>query len=212
MLELFTESLRAPNLPATVLLSIVLIYWLISMLGFFDLDMFDAEVEADADAPDGVGGGNGALHAISEFFLLGDIPITILISFFALFFWMGTVLTNYYLGNTSMIFALLIYIPCLIVALLLTKIVVTPLAKLYKQLNKDEEHLPSDFSGSVGMVAIDTTHELMGQAEINRNGDCIRVNIKTTPGKSISKGQSALLIEYYPDKGYYLAEPYETLK
>src|SRR5690606_25256319 len=123
-----------------------------------------------------------------------------------------TVLTNHYLGNTSMIFALIIYAPCLIGALLLTKVVASPLSKLYKVLNKEEEHLSSDFSGSVGLVAIDTTHELMGQAEVNRDGDCIRVKIKTTPGKSISKGQSALLIEYYPEKGYYLAEPYESLK
>src|SRR5690606_35609471 len=133
MLELITESLRAPNLPATILLMIVLVYWLVSLLGFFDLDMFDTDVEADADAhADGHAGGHGALHSISEFFHLGDIPITILISFFALFFWMVTVLLNHYLGNTSMIFALILYVPGVFVGLFFTKIIALPMSRFYK--------------------------------------------------------------------------------
>ena len=204
MLELFSESFRIPNLPATILLLIVLLYWIINLLGVFDIDMFHGDVgDIDHDV-------HAESHGGLNVFNFGDLPITIVISFFALFLWMGTILSNFYFHNSSLLIGLAILIPNMIVAFILTKVVAMPLAKAYSKLNAPEEDAETDFSGSVCIINVEANHQSIGQGEINKNGDSFLVNLKTSEGKVIKKGQTALLIEYYPDKGYYLGEHYES--
>ncbi|MFN3405320.1 MAG: hypothetical protein ACK40G_14565 [Cytophagaceae bacterium] len=203
MIEIFEEAIKAPNLPATALLALVLLYWIVNLLGLFDLEMFgDADVHTDADAHSESG--------IAKYVGFGDLPITIVISFFALFFWTGTMFCNHYLGNSSLLLGLLIFIPNIFGGFILTKIVTAPLSKVYAMLNKPEEELTSDFTGSVCTLTIEASAQQMGQGEVNRNGDSILVHVKTSEGKILKKGQSALLIEFFPAKGYYLAEPYDS--
>lgn len=214
MLEVFHEAISFANLPATVLLAVVILYWIVSLLGMFDLEMLSAEADMDADGHSVESDGHTNPSSVTtSIFDFGDLPITIVASFFVLFFWLGTMISNYYLANSSLLFALVIYIPNIIFGFVLTKIIATPLSKLYRLLSASEEQESSvDFTGSVCTVMIETNGEKIGQGEINRNGDPIRINIKTSPEKFLKKGQTALLIEYYFEKGYYLAEPYESPK
>jgi hypothetical protein len=209
MIELITESFRIPNLPVTIVLLIVILYWIVNLVGLFDLDMFHADADHHVHAET-----DGHSHsAFGTMFDFGDVPIAIIFSFFTLIFWSGTMICNYYLGNSSLFFALLIYIPNIIAAFAVTKIIAIPLSKGYKLLNDNtEDAATSDFTGSVCMVTIEAGPASMGQGEINRGGDVFRINIKTYPKKLLKKGQSGLLIEYFPDKGYYIAEPYESNK
>jgi hypothetical protein len=210
MFELLTESFRIPNLPVTVFLLIIILYWIVNLVGVFDLDMLhaDAEVGHDVDTD-----GHGHDSWFGNIFDFGDVPVAIVISFFSLFFWMGTIICNYYLGNSSLVLALVIYIPNIILAFVITRAISIPLSRLYKLLNAHtEEESIGDFTGSVCVVIIEAGHTSMGQGEINRKGDVFRVNIKTYPDKNLSKGQSALLIEYHQEKGYYIAEPYDQVK
>ncbi len=93
MLELIGESLKAPNLPATVILLIVLFYWMVNLVGLFDLDMFLVDVDHDSGSIHSEVAPGSFMHTIFNF---GDIPVAILFSFFALFFWAGTILCNHY--------------------------------------------------------------------------------------------------------------------
>lgn len=202
MLQLFSESLKAPTLPATILLLIVLVYWLVNLLGIVDFDGGDADVDGSSENDTNLSG------KILDF---GDMPFTITISFFALFLWMGTVLSNHYLSNSSMLLGIAVLVPNLLLSFVLTKMVAKPIGKLFKFLNnKSEIEGTSDFSGSVCTVNIGADDVHIGQAEINKDGDCFRINIKTSESKVLKKGQTALLVEYFPSKGYYLAEPYES--
>lgn len=208
MLELLGESIKAPNLPATVILAIVLFYWILNLIGLFDLDMFHADVDIDHDVSINSDAPHGSfVHTIFNF---GDLPIAIIFSFFALFFWAGTILCNHYTGNNSIWLGLLIFIPNIIAGFIVTRFISIPLKKIYDKLNIDEVDHVTDLSGSMCVVTIECTSEEMGQAEVNKRGDSIRINIKAYPDKSLKKGDSALLIEYFPQKGYYLAEAYEN--
>jgi hypothetical protein len=53
------------------------------------------------------------------------------------------------------------------------------------------------------------SHDRFGQAEINREGNIYRVNIITSEEVVLDKGQTALIIEYLPEKKCYLVEPYK---
>lgn len=211
MLEVLHESLKAPNLPATFLLILVSVFWLISLIGLVDLDLdFDVDADADVDA-DGhleTGGGGNFFNSILQFFHVGELPVTIIISFFSLFFWMGSVLLNHYLHNDSMLLGLIFMLPAVFGAAFLTKVVTKPILKIYRKLKAEEEQMPSDFSGSVVVITSEGSEDRLGQGEINRAGDSIKVYIKTMHGE-VKKGQSALLIEYKKELGYYIAAPYE---
>jgi len=212
MVELISESFKVPNLPATILLLLILLYWVVNLIGIFDFEMLlgdadfgkDVEVDHDLDSDSFLG----------KTFDFGDVPIAIAASFFVLFFWMSTLLTNYYLGNSSLWFALIIYIPAIIGSFIITRLITIPLSKLYSllHLHTEETDTNNDFTGSVCTLFVEASEDKSGQGEINRNGDPIRVHIRTYPGKVLKKGQSALLIEYFADKGYYIAEPYESIK
>ena len=59
MWEVLQAALAAVNLPYTVFLGLILLYWLTVIIGALDLDLFNIDLDADADvdAPglDGVG-------------------------------------------------------------------------------------------------------------------------------------------------------------
>jgi hypothetical protein len=211
MNELLNESFKNSNLPVTILLLLVLFYWVINLVGIFDLDMLSGDAELDKGHIETETDSDSFLGKTFDF---GDLPIAIVISFFVLFFWMITILTNYYLGNSSLFFALIIYIPAIIGSFMVTRIITIPLAKIYSmlKLNTEEAESVSDYTGAVCKVFVEATSESNGQGEINRNGDPIRVNIRTYPGKQMLKGSSALLIEYIKGGDYYMAEPYDSEK
>ena len=47
--ELWSICVQGPNLPYTILLGFVLIYWLTVILGFLDLSTLDLDVDIDMD-------------------------------------------------------------------------------------------------------------------------------------------------------------------
>jgi hypothetical protein len=218
MLELLQESLKAPNLPATFLLMLVLVFWLVTLIGFIDIKVdlhkdvhvgLHKEVHVGAPKDIHVETEGNYFHSFLEFFHIGELPVTIIISFFSLFFWMGCVLLNHYLGNSSLWFGLIFMVPSIILALFLTKFITQPILVVYRKLSATEKiEQVTDFSGSVIYVTANATPDHMGQGEINRNGDSILVYVKTLEGE-LKRGETGLLIEQKKEKGYYIAAPYE---
>ena len=53
MLELFTEAIRPINLPLTVLVAVITLYWVLVGLGLLGLDFgADADLDGDSGAGD----------------------------------------------------------------------------------------------------------------------------------------------------------------
>ena len=107
MLELLYVAFTPVNLFFTVLLLLVLVYWIMVILGALDVDFldidFDSDVDADADVDMDFQGG-GFLRGILEFFYIGEVPVMVLVSVFSLSVWTISVLGNYYLNpNSSLI-------------------------------------------------------------------------------------------------------------
>src|SRR6187401_1074695 len=71
MPELLKEAIGLHNLPVTVLLGIMIVYWVLVMIGATDVDMDGPDVHVDgghfdaahggADVPDGHGGSDGGI-------------------------------------------------------------------------------------------------------------------------------------------------------
>ncbi len=100
MVEFLELCFTSVNLPFTILLILVFIYWVFFIVGAVGLDSLDldfdafdldADVDVDVDAHlDAHGGGHaghssGMFVSMLRFFNVGDIPLMIWATFFAFF-------------------------------------------------------------------------------------------------------------------------------
>lgn len=217
MTELFHATFSAVNIIPAILLTFVLFYWLLVILGALDISSFDfdvdieAEVEFDADA---------AADATSEadiswfnnvlsFFNIDKIPLMVFITFWAIPLWAISVMFNHLIGNESFIISSLFLIPNIIISALIAKPLTLPFVKIFAALT-DQAEGTQDLLGQIGKVRVGATDSKMGQGDVNIDGSNYRLNIKTKNGK-ILRGQQFLVVNYIKEGGFYIAEPYETI-
>jgi hypothetical protein len=223
MNELLEAAISGINIIPTSLLVFILVYWLVVILGLIDLHAIDISPDHDfhVDVHSEVGvhhdvpakeihaHGSGSvswLNSVLAFFNLGQIPFMVFMSFLILPMWVISILTNYYLSNQSIIVALVLLIPNLIVSLFIAKILTTPFVKLFSYLYKDSEQ--QDVVGKVCTVLLPASSEKIGQAIIKTNGNTLMLNVITAEGELAEKGKSALVLEFKKNKNYYLIQQF----
>ena len=88
MWEVLDASMAVVNLPYTVFLGLILLYWLAVIVGGLDLDLFNVEIDADVDVDTNmdtaVSGLGGVGLAVLQFFHVGTVPLMLLLSFLSL--------------------------------------------------------------------------------------------------------------------------------
>lgn len=212
MWELFRESILPLNLPYTVLLGLVLFYWLTVFLGALDIDLFhfdvgvDADIDVDIDVDADIdAGGHSSLSwgKVLHFFNIGEAPFMIILSFMSFFMWAGSVLFNHYTGNSSQLVAFGLFFLLFIVSLFLTKFCSIPFAKFFAVFDKQ---LDRNVIGAVCQVKVSATENSLGQAEVDTEDFHQLVNIKTVEGLTLKKGDTALILEYNEEDNYYIVD------
>ncbi|MGV3774717.1 MAG: hypothetical protein ACO1QB_17590 [Verrucomicrobiales bacterium] len=222
MLEVITEAISGPTLPFTILLGLVLVYWLLVAVGLFHFDSDGADVGAghhlsgDLHVDDGGsanmdadgshhdhsshttiehGNHSGPFKGILNFLNIGEVPITVVISVLALMLWVCSMLLNHYLNpqhNDTRSLALLI--PNLVISLVGTSIATRPFKKLFRALNRDfDQHQP--VLGRLCTISTSEANENFGQAIIEREGSPLVINVRTYGEVALKKGEQALIIK-----------------
>ncbi|MBO2009751.1 hypothetical protein [Hymenobacter negativus] len=213
MTELLQAAISPPNLLPTGLLVFVLLYWLTVIVGLLDMKTVDLDISDhghfhyDSHAPhDGLGTSwlNGAL----AFFNLGRIPLMVFLSFVFLPLWVGSILANYYTGNTSLLLGLAFLLPLFIGSLFVAKFLTLPFVKLFTALEKDHDG-GAVVIGKVCTVLLPATADRLGQAAVRIDGAPLMLNIRST-GTPLAKGESGLVIDFDDQRRCYLVEPYHT--
>ena len=206
MSELLRAAISTVNLPYTILLGLIVLYWISVILGFFDLDLFDFDLDTDVDADVDVdiGGLGGIGIAVLKFFHVGQMPITILISFFALSTWVISVLANYYYNsNSNFLFSLLFFVPNVIISLFVTKFCTLPFRALFVKLNKEGE----DTEEVVGRMCVVTSSRVdskFGQAEIRTAAAPLQLNVRTLGDEVLEKGEEVPVVQEDPGRNFYI--------
>ena len=207
MLDLLHAAVSAPNIIPTALLVFVLVYWSVVILGAIDLDFFDIEVEMEAEADvDGELSVSWLNHALA-FFNLGQVPFMLFMTFWIVPVWVMAVLGNHYLENESLGFGLLLLVPILIASLFVAKFLTAPFVRLFGKLDSDVTHNQS-LIGRPCTVTSSASASRTGQARIVTNGAPLLLNVRTPDGLSMRRGDTALVIDYEPQRNVYLVEPY----
>jgi hypothetical protein len=213
MTELLQAAVLPPNLVATGLLVFVLLYWLTVIVGLLDFKTADlhlgGHVDLHADAGHVHGPNTDWLNGALAFFNLGRVPLMLFVSFVALPLWVGSILTNYYTGNTSLLRGLVFLVPLLLASLFVAKVLTQPFVRLFKALEKDHDG-GAVALGKVCTVLLPATADHLGQATVRIDGAPLMLNVRTTGGP-LAKGETALVIDYDAPRRCYLIEPYATV-
>ena len=195
-------------------MGLVAVYWLLSVLGTVDLDTFDvdldvdADVDVDADLDGDVSSGGNVVGFVLRFVNAQDVPIMIVLSLLALFMWLISIASNYYLNpGHSGLMAGGLFLGNFILSSLMVKTVTQPLRPFLKALKNDQEH-QEPLIGMAGVVKSRVLDADYGQVEVARhNGAPALLNCRLATGdEALVRGDEVLVIAHDDAKDRYIAK------
>ncbi len=230
MNELVAASLQFPTVVFTIVLGVVLIYWVFVLLGALDIDLLGGgHVAGDmSGAAKGIGevltggakaggealghgeghGDGGGDHAGDPSWWqslgLGDVPVTISVSLIVLLAWCGSLVGAHYIAGPAGWQRGLVLIVALIVALPIAAFLVRPLAPVFAV---KEGKSNSDYVGHACAISTGRVDEGFGQATIEDGGSVLVIQVRCDRPGALVRGDRALIIEFDPARQAYVVEP-----
>ena len=208
-MDFFQECIAPVNLPVTILLGLVVAYWLMVIVGVLGMDAIDLELDADFDLDGGIDANVDAGSIVGDFFRfmhMGDVPIMIVISFFAISMWVVTLISNHFFNPSfSWLVTGFWILPNLLVSLLATKIIVMPFATLFHH-EHDMQLERQEMIGKIGIVKTTELTETFGQIEVLHDGPPIVVNARTQPHTTLAQGDTAKIISHDSENDTYMVQ------
>lgn len=192
-----------PTVFFTFLLTICLLFWLITLLGAIDIEAFDLPT---AD----VGGEGGILDAAGGLMMklgLNGVPVTIILSFIALFGWTISYNAVHYLHITdfsapiSWLANTAVFAAALFLAIGLTAQAIKPLRSLFNKMSQDT---PSQVIGQVAIVRTSRVDDKFGEAEFDNGAAGFIFDVRATDGQVFKKNDRVVLLEYKKEQDAYL--------
>lgn len=201
MRELINNALNGINIIPTVLLCLVLLYWINVIIGLIDLDLLDFDIDVDLDAGNDLSG----FYALLAFLNVKELPFMLVFSVIVLNFWVLSMLIYLLPIVQGGFLNVLLMIGAIFISLLITKIVTTPLKGLFKKVHKEEEsQMEEAVLGHMAVLLCDIKDDRLGQAEIKRDGASILINVKAEDEKdSFNKGEEVFIIKKDGEKDLY---------
>ncbi len=210
MQEVLFDALRPINLPFTVLLAVVAGYWLLVALGALSLDLEgDAHLHAGEGAHhDGhshaSGVDSGWFSSVLHFVNIGEVPVMIVGSVFALCLWLGSMIANHYWTGGSTALGLAALVPIFLASAVLTRFITLPFKPLLRAMNREgDEHVP--IVGRTCEVTTSEANAQFGQARIDTKGSPILLNVRVRGESPAPRGATCLVVE--EQNGIYFVVP-----
>jgi hypothetical protein len=212
--ELFQAAIQSHQILLSLLLALVVFYWLLVLLGALDFEsdltddlVGDGDGDADTGHAHGVNTGGVWLSA-GRFLGFSQVPLVVWLSFMILFLWFGSlVLNEWYNPSASLLQAIWLLLPNVLGSLILTKLVTLPVAKLFKAMS-DADSEAEEVIGRTGVVASTEADATYGQLEIPTASVPLLINVRTQPGTpALKRGDTAKVLSAGPDHLFYLIEP-----
>ena len=204
MQELFNACVTGPVLPASVLLALVSLYWVMVIAGAVGADFLDWDLELDADADLGSILGVGAVSV--RFLNLGTMPIMIWMSVFALSFWSVALLLQSPAEDLTSEWDLVLEVGRnALISLVPTKLLTQPLRGKF---DSDPPNPDKGMVGRTGVVA-STVTPAGGQVEIQTGAAPLALNARTTEGE-IAKGDRIVIVDYDSETRIFEVERYSA--
>lgn len=204
------------NLPITILLFMMLVYWLSVIFGALDIDIlqFDMDVEIDADGSvdfDADGDADvhsgGSFNGVLLYFNIGTVPVTIWLSFLIFTCWILTVFETYYLNpGRLLLIGAAFAIPNLVVGMYVAKFLTAPLKKVFAAMSSKTLSTKSLIGSRATVISSRVTADF-GQIQIKTDGAPLTLTARYEGDPPITKGQT-VVITAERNPGTFAVEPF----
>ena len=236
MTEFLQIAFSLPTVIFSVLLVVSFCYWLVVIMGFLDIDLFDIDVDVDIDGVldaglDGAAEGafdsatEGALEAAAEggtsfltsilsLLSVGRVPITILASFVTLFGWVLSfsgynALTNILDVSVGPLLATGLFFGAFFLATALAGIAVRPLRGAFETVTRRGAET---LIGEVCIITTGSVTETFGQATLADGGAGLNLTVRADRNDSgLKRGDRVLIIGFDAATSTYQVEPYDVV-
>lgn len=199
-MELLNAAISMVNLPYTVFMGIVALYWSSVILGAMDISFLDMDIDIDADVD-----GDLPFHlGLLTFFNVGQVPTMFLLSILGFFSWSFSILVNHALDNESMLVAAGLFFPNMFVSLFVTKYITKPFAKLFNYIGKETSHT---IIGSLVQIRSKIDHQHISQIEVKTDGSPLLINARAREGVVLDTGQQVMVVDKEDD--IYIVEAFD---
>ncbi|MCA9121813.1 MAG: hypothetical protein H6822_07010 [Planctomycetaceae bacterium] len=204
MSELIETAFTPTVMPATVLLLVVSLYWSIAVFGGLGLDLLDFDLDFDADFDaDSVFDSIMSAGAVTLRFLnIGQLPINIWISVFAIAFWTISMLWRSPEGATAVLTIVAMVVRNGAVALLPTKVLTQPLRGKFEPIEPKEA---ADLIDHVGVVTTAEVTPRGGQARFDSAASPLLLNVRSAQ-TVLAKGEQVRIVDYDSASQIYTVE------
>jgi hypothetical protein len=237
MTQLLATALSFPSVVYTVLLGVVLLYWLFVVVGAASVDLFgdgadgafeggSVEGAAKGAAEGALGGHEGAAEGAGhhgEFtgggwlgaLRLRSVPATVVVSLIITFSWLVTMVAGPALASSGLSAgaqaalgaAALVLAPLL--ALPPTSLLVRPLARLF--VTHTAVRGRRDFVGKVCTVRTGTVDASFGEAVLAERGAEVIVRVRVDGGPSLGRGDRALIVAFDEQRDAFTVAPFDEI-
>ncbi len=195
--ELWEQAILPYNLPITILLGLVVVFWILTLIGSLGIDSLDANADGEiGDVPAAM------LRVVNA----GFVPLTVVLSILILVMWIVSITLNYYLNPThSILLAGGIFLSAFVLGVIGTKLITQPLVPFMRRLKEAENAAP--VIGEVGVVRSIQLDSEYGQVEVQRADGApallnARLGIDAEP---VPRGTQVAIISMDESSGIYLA-------
>jgi len=195
-----------PTVFFTFFLLIVVLYWLVAILGFVEIDALDFDFpEADVDLDPGLTNANVLAGLMLRFGLQG-VPVTIILSFVTLFGWFICYYTVHFLfgivpdGLLTYLAGLPVLVGSLYVAVMITALLIKPIRPLFK---KATQQTVKRVLGQTAIVRTSRVDNLFGEAVLEDGGAGLIFKVRTIGDTKFEKGDRVVLLEHDKEKNIY---------
>lgn len=204
MNELIDATFSPTVMPATILLLLVALYWFVAVVGGLGLDLldFDFDFDADFDADTTFDTVMSAGAITLRFLNIGQLPINIWISVFAVGFWTISMLWRSAEPSTEVVTVISEVLRNAAVAIVPTKLLTQPLRGKFEPIEPDQAE---DLIGNVGIVTTAEVSPRGGQARFTSQASPLLLNVRTDEAV-IAKGAEVQIVDYDPDTHIYIIE------
>lgn len=197
-----------PTAIYTVLLGVVVIYWVLAVLGMVDIEHSGLDVDlhvhthADGDTSD-----VGQLASYVVAFGLNGVPFSVAVSLLVLVSWTVSCLGGEWLLPLvptmllKLVAGTVLLVASAVIAIPITAVAIRPLRGLFVS------HTAVTNAALVGQlcrVVTGVVNEKDGRAEVARRGASLNIRVWATVPNTLKRGSQALIIEYDEVAGHYL--------
>ncbi|MFK7968773.1 MAG: hypothetical protein AB8F95_00310 [Bacteroidia bacterium] len=213
MHDIVTLTLHPANLPYTIFLIVIILYWITVVLGVLDFDFLDIDIDVDpdidvdVDVDSDIAVGGGGLSGILSFLHIGQIPFMLYLSVLAIVLWTTAMFVSAYFNPDSAYHFIIWVVPILLTGLFLTKGLTYPFKQVHGKLN-EKATSTRDLVGKQCRIVTIVRPESYGQAEVTYDSQHLLLTVFTEEKEAISKNTPALIVGYDTEREAYEVSPF----